>query len=497
MCKLAFILIEVGMAILELITGLLLGGVIAFLFLKGKQNASTDISIVDKKNQELETEKAVLQTQLNNATSENQRLNSEYKDAREKYSAELKTMREQASEELKNEREKLNAEITLVRNELNDANIRIAKSLEAFKAQEEKYATLKGELENVHKKYTTEFENIAGKILEEKSEKFTKQNRDNLDIILAPFKENIKAFEEKVEKAYKAESTERIELKTEIKNLIFLNQKISEEANNLAKALKGDNKKQGNWGEVILEKVLERSGLIKDQEYRTQFTTANADGRRIQPDAVILLPDNKHIIVDAKVSLVAYEACVNAATEEERERYVKEHLISVRNHVKLLSEKDYHTSTDFNTPDFVLLFIPIESSFSVAVQADQELFSFAWDKKIVIVSPSTLLATLRTIASLWKQERQTKNVMEIAKEGGDLYDKFVGFLEDMQKIEKAIEMSSRAYLDAVNKLSNGNGNIVKRIQKIQQLGAKTNKDKSIPARFLQNDEITPITEDTN
>ncbi|HET6225409.1 MAG TPA: DNA recombination protein RmuC [Bacteroidia bacterium] len=496
------------MSVLFLIIGLLLGGIISFLFLKGKQNANVDTSAFDKKIQELEMAKAITQTQLDSAAAENNRLSLENKDSRERFAAELKATREQASEELKQEKEKYNAELNSLRTELNDANVRIAKSLEAFKGQEEKYltlnkaqeekfVTLKGELENVHKKYSTEFENIASKILEEKSEKFTKQNRENLDIVLGPLKENIKAFEEKVEKAYKSESNERVELKTEIKNLIFLNQKISEEANNLAKALKGDNKKQGNWGEVILEKVLERSGLVKDQEYRTQFSSSNADGKRIQPDAVILLPDNKHVIVDAKVSLVAYEACVNAVTEEDRERYVKEHLLSVRNHVRTLSDKDYHSSTDFNTPDFVLLFIPIESSFSVAVQADQELFSFAWDKKIVIVSPSTLLATLRTIASLWKQERQTKNVMEIAREGGELYDKFVGFLEDMQKIEKAIELSSKAYLDAVNKLSTGKGNIVRRIQHIQQLGAKTNKDKSIPARFLQNDETPSITEETN
>jgi DNA recombination protein RmuC len=479
------------MEFLFLLIGLLLGILIIYLFFKGKQNGTTEPSMIN----EIQTAKAVLQSQYDHSVSENQRLTSELKAAREHHASELKEMRDHASDELNREREKWNQELSGLRKELHEANITIAKAREAFKAQEEKYVTLKNELENVHKRYTTEFENIASRILEEKSEKFTKQNRDNLDVILNPLKENIKAFEEKVEKAYKTESNERIELKTEIKNLVFLNQKISEEANNLAKALKGDNKKQGNWGEVILEKVLERSGLVKDREYRTQFNTLNGEGKRIQPDAVILLPDNKHVIVDAKVSLVAYEACVNATGEEERERFVKEHLLSVRNHVKILSDKDYHTSVDFNTPDFVLLFIPIESSFSVAVQADQELFSFAWDKKIVIVSPSTLLATLRTIASLWKQERQTKNVMEIAREGGELYDKFVGFLEDMQKIEKAIESSSKAYTDAVNKLSNGKGNIVRRIQLIQQLGAKTSKDKSIPARFLHNDESS-ISEET-
>lgn len=479
------------MEILFLLTGLLLGALLIYLFYRGKQQLPADTSVIN----EMQTAKAVLQSQYDHTVQENQRLTAEFKNARDQYAVELKYTRDQASEELNREREKFNQELNILRKELHESNITIAKAREAFKAQEEKYVMLKTELENVHKKYTTEFENIASRILDEKSEKFTKQNRDNLDIILNPLKENIKAFEEKVEKAYKSESNERIELKTEIKNLVFLNQRISEEANNLAKALKGDNKKQGNWGEVILEKVLERSGLVKDREYRTQFNTTNGDGKRIQPDAVILLPDNKHVIVDAKVSLVAYEACVNATTEEERERFVKEHLLSVRSHVKILSEKDYHSSVDFNTPDFVLLFIPIESSFSVAVQADQELFSFAWDKKIVIVSPSTLLATLRTIASLWKQERQTKNVMEIAREGGELYDKFVGFLEDMQKIEKAIESSSKAYLDAVNKLSSGKGNIVRRIQLIQQLGAKTSKDKSIPARFLHNDESS-LTEET-
>lgn len=472
------------MEILFLVIGLLLGAIITFLFLKGKQKGSADVSVIN----EMQTAKAVLQSQYDHSLSENQRITAEYKTTRDQFTAELRSVREQASEELTKEREKFNLELNALRKELNESNITIAKAREAFKAQEEKNSVLKIELENTHKKLANEFEVIAARILDEKSEKFTKQNRDNLDIILNPLKENIKAFEEKVEKTYKSESNERIELKAEIKNLMTFNQKISEEANNLAKALKGDNKKQGNWGEVILEKVLERSGLVKDREYRTQFTTLNGEGKRIQPDAVILLPDNKHIIIDAKVSLIAYEAHVNAVSEEERERFMKDHLISVRNHVKALSDKDYHTSVEFNTPDFVLLFIPIESSFSVAVQADQELFSFAWDKKIVIVSPSTLLATLRTIASLWKQERQTKNVMEIARVGGELYDKFVGFLEDMQKIEKAIESSSKAYLDAVNKLSHGKGNIVRRIELIQQLGAKTNKDKSIPARFLHNDE---------
>ncbi|MCE3278836.1 MAG: rmuC [Bacteroidetes bacterium] len=474
------------MEFLFLIIGLVLGFFIAFLFYRNKNSSVMDTSVLDSQIILLEKDKLVLDANFKNAEKEIVRLTAELKDLQEKYLSELNRERERYLNEINSEKEKLSK-----------AESRIARAEEVFKSQEDKHATLKSELENVHKKYSTEFEVIANKILEEKSHKFTEQNKSNLDIILNPLKENIKAFEEKVEKAYKAESDERIVLKTEIKNLIELNQKISDEANNLAKALKGDNKKQGNWGEIILEKVLERSGLVKEQEYRTQFSTNNSEGKRIQPDAVIMLPDDKHIIVDSKVSLVAYEAFINAHTEEDKERYIREHLASVRSHVKLLSDKDYHSSTDFNTPDFVLLFIPIESSFSVAVQADHDLFSYAWDKKIVIVSPSTLLATLRTIASLWKQERQTKNVMEIARQGGELYDKFVGFLEDMQKIERGIEQSSKAYNDAINKLSSGSGNIVKRIQNIQKLGAKTNKDKQIPVKFLSTDEPSQLTEDPN
>ncbi|MDP1745501.1 MAG: DNA recombination protein RmuC [Bacteroidota bacterium] len=464
------------MEFLFIAVGCVFGFVIAFLFFKSKQFEGSDTSALDNKIIALDKEKLVLQINMVNSEKENQRITNELKNTKEELSAELNS-----------EREKYLKDINIEKDKLSKAESRLAKAEQVFQSQEEKFTTLKSELENVHKKYTTEFENIANKILDEKTQKFTDQNKNNLEIILNPLKEKIKDFESKVEKAYKAESDERITLKAEIKNLVDLNKQVSEDANNLAKALKGDNKKQGNWGEVILEKVLERSGLVKGQEYLTQFSTNNSEGSRIQPDAVIKLPDDKHVIVDAKVSLIAYEACVNATTDEERERFTKEHLLSVRNHVKLLSGKEYQSSADFNTPDFVLLFIPIESSFSIAVQADQELFSYAWDRKIVIVSPSTLLATLRTIASLWKQERQTKNVMEIARQGGELYDKFVGFLEDMQKIEKGIEASGKAYQDAINKLNTGSGNLIRRIENIKKLGAKTNKEKQIPSKFLDND----------
>ena len=254
-----------------------------------------------------------------------------------------------------------------------------------------------------------------------------------------------------------------------------LNKLISSEAQNLTKALKGDSKKQGNWGEVILERVLERSGLVKDREYRLQASLISADGSRFQPDVIIDLPDEKHLIIDAKVSLVAYERLVNAETEDDRKIYSKAHVESIRGHVNGLSAKNYHDLYQINSPDFVLLFVPIESSFSFAVQLDAELFSDAWEKRVVIVSPSTLLATLRTISSIWKQERQIRNVLEIARLSGAMYDKFVGFIGDMENIGKNIKQSQTAYDSAISKLTEGNGNLTKTAEKIKGLGAKANK----------------------
>jgi DNA recombination protein RmuC len=254
-----------------------------------------------------------------------------------------------------------------------------------------------------------------------------------------------------------------------------LNRQISDEAQNLTKALKGDNKKQGNWGEVILEKVLERSGLVRDREYRMQVSLQMPDGSRYQPDVIIDLPDDKHLVIDSKVSLIAYERLVNAETEDERKLYSKAHVESIRAHVAGLSAKNYHDLYQINSPDFVLLFVPIESSFSFAVQIDAELFSDAWDKRVVIVSPSTLLATLRTISSMWKQERQNRNVLEIARLSGEMYDKFVGFVGDMEGIGKNIKQSQEAYDKAINKLTDGRGNLTITAEKIKKLGAKANK----------------------
>jgi len=347
----------------------------------------------------------------------------------------------------------------------------------------EKLTTQKAELEDLQNRFNKEFENLANKILDEKSAKFTEQNKTNMDIILNPLKEKIVDFEKKVNDVYGKESAERNSLRGEIKSLMEQNIKISNDANNLARALKGDSKKQGNWGEIILEKVLEQSGLAKDREYKTQDSFTTEEGRRLQPDVVVYLPDNKHIVVDAKVSLVAYEQLVNAATDEERASFILQHIASVKNHIRMLSEKQYQNAANFDTPDFVLLFMPIESSFSTAIQADNELFSYAWDRKIVVVSPTTLLATLRTIASIWKQERQTRNALEIAERAGKLYDKFVGFSDDLLKVGGRLIDAKKSYDEAMKKLSEGSGNLVSSVEKLRDLGAKASKQ--LPVNLIE------------
>ncbi|MBS1524293.1 MAG: DNA recombination protein RmuC [Bacteroidetes bacterium] len=387
----------------------------------------------------------------------------------------LAAERANADKQLQDERARHDAAITALNQELLTEKNRMAKAEEAFKAQRERLAEQEKSIQDIQQKFQLEFQNIANKLLEEKSQKFVETNKNHLDILLNPLKENIKAFEEKVDKVYNMEAAERNTLKGVISQLMELNKLISNEAQNLTKALKGDTKKQGNWGEVILEKVLERSGLVKDREYRIQVSLTSEDGSRLQPDVIVDLPDEKHIIIDSKVSLIAYERLVNCETEDERKLYSKAHVESIRGHVVDLSAKNYHDLYQINSPDFVLLFVPIESSFSFAVQLDTELFSYAWEKKVVIVSPSTLLATLRTISSIWKQERQNRNVLEIARLSGAMYDKFVGFVGDMEGIGKNIKQSHAAYEGAMNKLVDGNGSLTKTADKIKSLGAKANK----------------------
>ena len=437
------------MDFLYLVIGLVLGFVICWLLIKNKANKKSEE--IKKQINEIDSEKNVLLSQINQAEQLNQN--------------NLDTI-----EKLRKRSEELNNQIATLTVEKRTSN--------------EKLNEQKTEIEKIQTQFRIEFKNLANEILEEKTKKFTEQNKSNLGEILTPLKEKIQEFEKKVETTYEKELRNTISLKEEVKQLFELNQKISTEANNLTKALKGDVKKQGNWGEVVLEKILEKSGLQKGIEYETQTSARNDSHELIRPDVVINLPNKKHIIIDSKVSLIAYDSFVNTENQEERNKYLKQHLESIKNHIKGLSEKNYQSAQLFDTPDFILLFIPIESSFSLAIQADIELFNYAWDRKIVIVSPSTLLATLRTIESIWRHEKQTKNAIEIARQGGSLYDKFEGFLKDLEKLGNQLKTLSGTYDEAHKKLSTGKGNLIGQVEKLKTLGAKTGK--SLPEKYLDN-----------
>lgn len=355
-----------------------------------------------------------------------------------------------------------------------------------YKNLQEKLAEQKSEIEDLQNKFTKEFENLANKILDEKSTKFTEQNRQNLDQILKPLSENIKAFEKKVEDVYVNDTKERATLAQQIKTLHELNQQMSKDATNLTNALKGEVKTLGNWGETVLESLLEKSGLVRDREYFKQESITSSEGKRFQPDIIVKLPDNKNLIIDSKASLLAYEKFSSAEDESERQNAIKEHILSIRNHIKNLSSKNYQNLYGIDGLDFVLMFLPIEPAFALAVQNAPSLFNEAFELNIVIVSPSTLLATLKTIASIWRQENQNKNAKEIAKRSGALYDKFVGFVEDLQTIGGRIQQTQNAYNDAMKKLSEGSQSLVNRVERIKKLGAKASK--SIPESMLEDDD---------
>lgn len=348
---------------------------------------------------------------------------------------------------------------------------------------QQKLAENKGEVEKLNEKFSKEFENLANKILDEKSSKFTEQNKENIKNILSPLQEKIKGFEDKVEKTHKESIDYHAALRQQILGLKELNMQMSKETLNLTKALKGDNKMQGNWGELVLERVLEKSGLEKDREYFVQQSFTNDEGKRVLPDVVIHLPDNKKMIVDAKVSLVAYEQYINEEDEVLRERYLKEHVASLKRHVEQLSAKKYEDIYKIESPDFVLLFIPIEPAFAVALNSDTYLYNKAFEKNIVIVTPSTLLATLRTIDTMWNNEKQQKNALEIARQAGALYDKFQGLLGDLIGIGKRIDDSKKEYSNAMNKLVEGRGNIITSVEKLKKMGAKAKK--SLPENIVE------------
>ena len=345
-------------------------------------------------------------------------------------------------------------------------------------------------LDEAKERMNTEFKNIANEIFESKQQLFKAESKEQLGNLLSPLSDRIKEFEKRVETAYNEESKERYSLIKEVRNLQDLNARISKDAVNLTNALKGESKTQGTWGEIILERVLEKSGLVKGREYEIQVSVKNEEGRRLQPDVVVHLPEGKDVVIDSKVSLTAYERYCSSDDDIERAESLKLHIQSLRAHIKQLGDKDYHNLDGLKTLDFVLLFVPIEAAFSLAVQTDNDLFSAAFDKNIVMVAPSTLLASLRTIQNILRYEHQNKNAQEIASRAGALYDKFVNFVSDLENIGARIESTQAAYRDAHNKLTSGKGNLVRRAEGMRELGAKVSK--SLPQNLVEMPPLAPV-----
>lgn len=360
--------------------------------------------------------------------------------------------------------------------------IQLSKKETDFENLWERNKEQKEEVEKLQEKFTKEFENLANKILEEKTTKFTEQNKENLKNILSPLQDKIQLFEKKVEDTHKESIDYHAALRQQILGLREMNEQMSKETLNLTKALKGDSKMQGNWGELILERVLEKSGLEKGREYEVQQSFTTEEGNRVQPDVVINLPDGKKMIVDSKVTLTAYERYINEEDDNLKSQFLKEHLVSLKRHVDQLSEKNYHDLYQMESPDFVLLFIPIESAFALALNEDTTLYNKAFEKNIVIVTPSTLLATLRTIDSMWTNQKQQENAVEIARQAGALYDKFHGLLSDLISVGKKMDDAKAGYSDAMNKLIDGKGNLITSVEKLKKMGAKAKK--ALPENIL-------------
>jgi DNA recombination protein RmuC len=350
------------------------------------------------------------------------------------------------------------------------------------------------ELEQLREKFLQQFQSISNQVLMNNADHFNKASAENLERILSPLKDRIKEFEAKVDLTYEKTLKESVSLKEQITQLASLNQQMSQDALNLTKALKGESKTQGNWGEYLLESLLEKSGLRKGVHYEREEVRQNDESKVYRPDVIVRLPDAKHLVIDSKLSLVAYEAYCSCEDDNQLETYLRSHISSIRTHFTDLGRKNYHRLSGLNSPDFVLMYIPIEPAFNLALQHDQDIFTDAFDKNIVLVTTSTLLATLRTVAGVWRQEDQKRNVLRIAEESGKLYDKFVGFVDDLKVIGKHLESSQQAYNGAMNKLTDGKGNLIRRVEILKELGAKTSKN--IDEHLLQEAQVSPVDDDS-
>jgi len=422
-----------------------------------------------------QSEKAISEERLN-------ALNSQLQMQKEQFESEKNYFQKQL--------QLLNFEKENIRTEKDSLAIQLSKKEVDFENLWERHKEQKNEINELQEKFTKEFENLANKILEEKSAKFTEQNSENMKNILLPLQDKIHVFEQKVDQTHKESIDYHAALRQQILGLSEMNAQMSKETLNLTKALKGDSKMQGNWGELVLERVLEKSGLEKGREYEVQQSFTNSEGNRVFPDVVINLPDGKKMIVDSKVSLAAYEKWINEESELLKIDYLKEHVNSIRRHVEQLGSKNYHDLYQIESPDFVLLFIPMEPAFAIALNEDPALYTKAFDRNIVIVTPSTLLATLRTIDSMWSNQKQQENAFEIARQAGALYDKFEGFVSDLVRIGNKIKDTKTEYESAMNKLIDGKGNLITSVERLKKMGAKAKKSlpENIITRALNSDE---------
>lgn len=391
-------------------------------------------------------------------------------------------LEQEKSRTFQNQVNELKIEVSQERNRVLELNNSLAATEADYRNLQEKLVDQKKELENMNDKFTIQFKNLANDIFEEKSKKFTEQNKSNIFDMLKPLGEKIVEFEKRVYETHKDNISRSSALREQLENLQKLNVQMTREAENLTRALRGDSQAQGAWGEFILESILEKSGLEKDREYFVQESFATVEGR-LRPDVIIRLPDQKHVIIDSKVSLTAYNNFVNCQTEEEKVQHLKAHMQSVRQHMKNLSDKNYHKNISESGLDFVIMFIPIEPAYILAIQTEKTLYEEALEKRIVFVSPTLLIPSLQLIKNVWKQEMQTRNVIEIATKAGDLYDKFVGFSEDLINLGRQMDTAKKTYEESMKKLSIGSGNLVRRVEDLKKLGAKASK--SIHPNLLQ------------
>ncbi len=500
------------MDIVFLLLGILIGALALFFVFQSKiknlnkelsenESLKTHLEELRDENTLLKQDKNLVKTLLEKEQNDNKTLSENYDslvqekiDLTQRVSSSetenvslLKKIQEQ-KEELENVRNQFAEENSLQKKEsqtLIDEKIDLTRRVSTLKTENENLLTKlqeqKQELEDIHKKFASEFENIANRLFEKSSEKINKQGSEQLEVVLKPFKERLAELKSQISDTYEKDTKQRIQLHEQVKQLFDLNQQISTDAKNLTNALKSNTKTQGDWGEEILENILQQSGLRKGMEYDVQNSFVNEKGKTLRPDMIVHYPDNRDIIIDSKVSLTAYERYISAETPNEKESYLKTHLESIKMHIKQLSEKNYQDLYQIESLDFVMMFVPIEGAYYTAVEADRNLWQYAYERKIVLINPTNLITALKMISNLWQQDYQNKNVMEIARQSGNLYDSFVLLLDDFSKMEKHIGETQNAFDNIRKRISTGKGNLVGRVEKLKKLGAKAKK--TLPEKF--------------